>query len=61
MTYSVNRKLSHRLVRRITNYCDHFQSLGRLRLLIGPGGVICLVQEFLPLGPATHAIPVSTL
>jgi hypothetical protein len=22
---------------------------------------ICLVQEFLPLGPATHAISISTL
>ena len=39
----------------------HFQSLARLQLPIGPGGVICLAQDFLPFGAAVHAIPVGAL
>ena len=39
----------------------HFQSLARLQLPVGHGGVICLAQEFMPLGAAVHAIPVGAL
>lgn len=39
----------------------HFQSLARLQLPVGHGGVICLVQDFMPLGAAVHAIPVGAL
>ena len=39
----------------------HFQSLGKLKLPIGPGGVICLAQEALPLTATTHSIPITAL
>jgi hypothetical protein len=38
-----------------------FQSLPRLRVPIGAGGVICLVADLLPLTADTHAIPVGAL
>ena len=36
----------------------HFQALERLGLSIGPGGVICLAQQSLPLTASTQSIPV---
>jgi predicted AAA+ superfamily ATPase len=39
----------------------HFQSLGRLRLPVGPGGVVCLAQDALPLTAAAHSIPIAAL
>jgi hypothetical protein len=38
-----------------------FQSLRRLRVPIGAGGVICLVADLLPLTADTHAIPAGAL
>jgi len=38
-----------------------FQSLRRLGVPIGAGGVICLVADLLPLTADTHAIPVGAL
>jgi hypothetical protein len=38
-----------------------FQSLRRLRVPIGAGGVICLVADLLPLTADTQAIPVGAL
>jgi len=39
----------------------HFQALDRLKRAIGPGGVICLTQDVLPLTAAVHTIPVAVL
>jgi hypothetical protein len=39
----------------------HFEALRRLKAPVGPGGVICLVQDMLPLTPAAHTIPVAAL
>jgi len=39
----------------------HFQALDRLKRAIGPGGVICLTQDVLPLTAAVHTIPVAAL
>lgn len=39
----------------------HFQSLARLELTIGPGGVICLAPEMLPITDKTFAIPVNSV
>jgi len=39
----------------------HFQALDRLKRTIGPGGVICLTQDVLPLTAAAHTIPVAAL
>jgi hypothetical protein len=39
----------------------HFQALGRLKAPTGPGGVICLARDVLPLTRATHTIPVAAL
>ncbi len=38
-----------------------FQALDRLRLPIGPGGVICLIEDLLPLATGAQAIPVAAL
>ena len=35
----------------------HFGALERLGLPIGPGGVICLAEQSLPLTASTHSIP----
>lgn len=35
----------------------HFAALERLGLSVGPGGVICLAEQSLPLTAATHSIP----
>lgn len=35
----------------------HFGALERLRLPIGPGGVICLAEQSLPLTAAAQSIP----
>jgi predicted AAA+ superfamily ATPase len=39
----------------------HFETLRRLRRTAGPGGVICLAQDVLPLTAAAHTIPVGAL
>ncbi len=39
----------------------HFQALSKLNLPIGPGGIICLAEQSLPLTAATVSIPVSAL
>ncbi len=39
----------------------HFQVLQKLNMPIGPGGVICLTQQSLPLTETTLSIPVSVL
>ena len=39
----------------------HFQALERLKMATGPGGVICLAQDVLPLTPAACTIPVGAL
>jgi hypothetical protein len=39
----------------------HFQTLEKLKLPIGPGGVICLAQQPLPLTPSTLSIPVAAI
>ena len=43
------------------NDVRHFQSLEKLKLPIGPGGVICLVGQSLPLTPSAHSIPISAI
>lgn len=39
----------------------HFQALEKLKMPIGPGGVICLTMQSLPLTPTTSSIPVSAI
>jgi len=39
----------------------HFQVLQKLKMPIGPGGVICLTDQSLPLTERNLSIPVSTL
>lgn len=39
----------------------HFQVLEKLRLPVGPGGVVCLAPTFLPLTASTSAIPLAVL
>jgi hypothetical protein len=39
----------------------HFQALERIGLPIGPGGVICLAEQSLPLTAATQSIPAWVL
>jgi hypothetical protein len=39
----------------------HFQVLQKLKMPIGPGGVICLAQQSLPLTEKVLSIPVSVL
>ena len=39
----------------------HFGALARLDLPVGPGGVICLVEQPLPLTTSTQSIPAWTL
>jgi len=39
----------------------HFQTLDRLKLPVGPGGVISLAQETLPLTATAYSIPVAAL
>lgn len=39
----------------------HFQALEKLKLPIGPGGVICLTEQPLPLTPSTWSIPVAAI
>jgi hypothetical protein len=39
----------------------HFQALEKLKLPIGPGGVICLADQSLPLTPSTQSIPLAVL
>jgi uncharacterized protein len=39
----------------------HFQILKRLNMPIGPGGVICLAEQSLPLTPSTQSIPVAAI
>ncbi|MFZ1983782.1 MAG: ATP-binding protein [Desulfatitalea sp.] len=39
----------------------HFQVLQKLKMPIGPGGVICLSPHYLPITATTHSIPVSAL
>jgi uncharacterized protein len=39
----------------------HFAALEKLGLPVGPGGVICLAKEALPLTEATQSIPLAVL
>lgn len=39
----------------------HFQVLEKLNLPVGPGGIICLTQQALPLTPSAWSIPVAAL
>lgn len=35
----------------------HFSALERLGLSVGPGGVVCLAEQWLPLSASAHSIP----
>ena len=39
----------------------HFQILKKLNMPIGPGEIICLAEQSLPLTPATQSIPVAAI
>ena len=39
----------------------HFEALKRLNMQTGAGGVICLVEQLLPLSSSVHAIPMTAL
>lgn len=39
----------------------HFATLGRLKLPVGAGGIVCLAPEILPLTATAGAIPVAAL
>jgi predicted AAA+ superfamily ATPase len=39
----------------------HFQVLGKLPMPIGPGGLICLAKQSLPLTPDIRSIPISEI
>ena len=39
----------------------HFQTLEKFKMPIGPGGVICLSDQFLPLTPSARSIPVAAV
>lgn len=39
----------------------HFQALQKLKAQVGPGGVICLAEQSLPLSESTMSIPVGAL
>jgi predicted AAA+ superfamily ATPase len=43
------------------NDVRHFQTLEKLKLPIGPGGLICLAGQSLPLTPSVQSIPVTAL
>ncbi len=43
------------------NHVRHFRVLKKLNMPIGPGGVICLSEQFLPLTETAMSIPVSAL
>ncbi|MFH0998507.1 MAG: ATP-binding protein [Pseudomonadota bacterium] len=43
------------------NDVRHFQSLEKLKLPIGPGGLICLAGQSLPLTPSVQTIPLAAL
>lgn len=43
------------------NDVRHFRVLERLNMPVGPGGVICLCEQSLPLTPATRSIPVHAI
>jgi predicted AAA+ superfamily ATPase len=44
-----------------TNDVRHFHTLERLKMPIGPGGVICLAEQSLPLSSSTLSIPVAAI
>jgi predicted AAA+ superfamily ATPase len=39
----------------------HFQVLEKLKMPVGPGGVICLTEQSLPLTPSAWSIPIAGL
>jgi hypothetical protein len=43
------------------NEIRHFQVLNKLGMPVGPGGVICLVDIFMPLSRSHYAIPITAL
>ncbi len=43
------------------NDVRHFQALDKLKQPIGPGGLICLAAQSLPLTPSIQSIPVAAL
>ncbi len=42
------------------NDVRHFQSLEKLKLPVGPGGLICLAGQSLPLTPSVRSIPIAS-
>ncbi|MGA2938796.1 MAG: ATP-binding protein [Syntrophobacteraceae bacterium] len=44
-----------------TNDVRHFHTLERLKMPIGPGGVICLAEQSLPLSSSILSIPVAAI
>ena len=43
------------------NHVQHFRVLKKMNIPIGPGGVICLTEQFLPLTETAMSIPVSAI
>lgn len=39
----------------------HFQTLAKLKMPVGPGGVVCLSETLLPLSPSTVSIPIRAI
>ncbi len=39
----------------------HFPALEKLKMPIGPGGVLCMGDSILPIDPSTEAIPIALL
>jgi predicted AAA+ superfamily ATPase len=39
----------------------HFQALNKLKIPVGPGGLICMTEQYLPLTPAVQTIPVAAI
>lgn len=39
----------------------HFQTLEKFKMPIGPGGVICVSEQFLPLTPSASSIPIAAV
>lgn len=44
-----------------TDAVRHFQVLDKLNLPVGPGGVVCLAPQYLPLTSSTSIIPLAAL
>ena len=42
-------------------WAAHFSTLARLGPDVGPGGIICLARQMLPITKRANAIPISLL